>query len=141
MKKILTILITLIFLVGCGNKYGNSIRELESTVYKTNGHDEMIIEEGFDTIKKIFTDKDTFYHSSLLTLEYGETETEEKESTVKEETNSYDVLYIKFSMKTGDVAYEAMESNHVYHYETYLIKSYKDDIWHVYKMEGINELN
>ena len=44
-------------------------------------------------------------------------------------------------MKTGDVAYEAMKSNHIYYYETYLIKSYKNDIWHVYKMDGRNELN
>lgn len=137
MKKILTILITIIFLSGCTNENGNSVRELESTIYKTYNHEEMEIDEGFNTIKTIFTDKDTFYHSSLLTLEYGDYSTEEKESLIKEETNSYDVLYIKFSFRTGDVAYEAMESNHIYNYETYLIKSYENDIWHVYRMEGI----
>lgn len=141
MKKIFTILITLIILTGCGNKYGNSVRELESTIYKTYNHEEMVIDDGFNTIKKIFTDKDTFYHASLLTLEYGFDNTEELEKKIKEETNSFDVLYIKFSMRTGDVAYEAMESNHVYHYEAYLVKSYKDDSWHVYKMDGISELN
>lgn len=139
MKKLFTILITIIFLSGCTNKYGNSIRELESTIYKKCNHEEMIIDEGFNTIKTIFTDKDTFYHSSLLTLEYGIDGTEEKEKHIKEETNSYDVLYIKFSMRTGDVAYEAMKSNYIYNYEVYLIKSYKDDIWHVYKMDGIEQ--
>lgn len=142
MKKIFTILIVvLIITTGCKNKYGNSVRELESTIYKTYNHEELEIDDGFNTIKTIFTDKDTFYHASLLTLEYGVENTEELERTAKEETNSYDVLYLRFSMRTGDVEYEAMKSNHVYHYETYLVKSYEGDIWHVYKMDGINELN
>lgn len=141
MKKTFTILITLVFLCGCTNKYGNSIRELETTIYKKYNHEELVIDEGFNTIKSVFTDKDTFYHASLLTLEYGVDNTEELEKKVKEETNSYDVLYLRFSMRTGNVLYEAMQSNHVYHYETYLVKSYKDDIWHIYRMDGIAELN
>lgn len=139
MKKVLLVIMTLLFLTACTRANGNSISKLETTVYKNNTHDELTIDDGFNTIKKIFTDKDTFFHASLLTMEYGVEGSDELEEQVKTETNSYDVLYIKFTFQTGDVEYEAMKKNHVYNYETYLIKSYKDDIWHVYKMEGIPE--
>lgn len=139
MKKIVLIALVLVLLTACKSTNGNSISKLETTIYKTCSHDELVIEDGFDYIKKVFTDKDTFYHASLLTIEYGSDETKELEDKIKEETNSYEVLYFKFSFKTGDVAYQAMQSNHVYNYETYLIKSYKDDIWHIYKMDGVLE--
>lgn len=139
MKKIVLIALVLVLLTACKSANGNSISKLETTIYKTCSHDELVIEDGFDYIKKVFTDKDTFYHASLLTIEYGTDETKELEDKIKEETNSYEVLYFKFSFKTGDVAYQAMQSNHVYNYETYLIKSYKDDIWHIYKMDGVLE--
>lgn len=139
MKKIMLVLASILVLTACKAANGNSISKLETTVYKNNNHDEMIIDDGFNTIKTIFTDKDTFYHASLLTMEYGTENSEVLEENVKNETNSYDVLYIKFSFQTGDVEYEAMIKNHIYNYETYLVKSYKDDIWHVYKMEGIPE--
>lgn len=139
MKKIVLIALVLVLLTACKSTNGNSISKLETTIYKTCSHDELVIEDGFDYIKKVFTDKDTFYHASLLTIEYGADETKELEDKIKEETNSYEVLYFKFSFKTGDVAYQAMQSNHVYNYETYLIKSYKDDIWHIYKMDGVLE--
>lgn len=139
MKNTILVLISILALTACVAANGNSISKLETTIYKNNNHDELIIDEGFDTIKTIFTDKDTFYHSSLLTMEYGFEGSQELENQVKEETNSYDVLYITFSFKTGDVEYESMIKNHMYNYETYLIKSYKDDIWHVYKMEEIRD--
>lgn len=139
MKKIVLIALVLVLLTACKSTNGNSISKLETTIYKTCSHDELVIEDGFNYIKKVFTDKDTFYHASLLTIEYGSDETKELEDKIKEETNSYEVLYFKFSFKTGDVAYQAMQSNHVYNYETYLIKSYKDDIWHIYKMDGVLE--
>lgn len=139
MKKIVLIALVLVLLTACKSTNGNSISKLETTIYKTCSHDELVIEDGFDYIKKVFTDKDTFYHASLLTIEYGSDETKELEDKIKEETNSYEVLYFKFSFKTGDVAYQAMQSNHIYNYETYLIKSYKDDIWHIYKMDGVLE--
>ncbi len=135
MKKIMLAATVLLLLTACKSVNGNSISKLETTIYKTHSHDELVIEDGFNYIKKVFTDKDTFYHASLLTIEYGSEETKELENKIKEETNSYEVLYIKFSFKTGNVAYQAMQSNHIYNYETYLIKSYKEDIWHIYKME------
>ena len=135
LKRLLIVLVTILFITGCTSINGNSVSKLETTIYKTNNHDELIIEEGFSYIKSIFTDKDTFYHASLLTMEYGTESTKELEEIVKTETNSYDVLYITFSFKTGNVEYESMKSNQLYNFETYLIKSYKDDIWHIYKME------
>ncbi len=141
MKKLFIILATLIFLTGCTPKNGNSVSKLETTIYRTNNHDELIIEEGVRVISKEFTDKDTFYYSSLLTVEYGVSNTLEIENKIKEETNSYDVLYFHFSFKTGDVAYAEMESNHIYDYETILIKSYAHDSWHIYKMDGIQKVS
>ena len=138
MKKVAIIFTVLILLTGCKYPNGNSVSKLETTIYKTNNHDEIVIEDGFSYIKDIFTDKDTFYHADLLTMEYGLDSTKELEENIKIETNSYDVLYITFSFKTGNVEYETMKSNNIYTYETYLIKSYKDDIWHIYKMEAIN---
>ena len=141
MKRNLILIMVVLILTGCKLENGNSVSKLETTIFKTFSHEEIVIEEGFNAIKSVFTDKDVFYHASLLTMEYGVEGTSELEEKIKSETNSYDVLYITFSMKTGDVAYEAMKSNHIYYYETYLIKSYKNDIWHVYKMDGRNELN
>lgn len=137
MKKVLLLFAFLLLLTGCASANGNSVSKLETTIYNRNGHEEIVIDDGFNFIKKVFTDTDTFYYADLLTMEYGEPGTKELENLIKEETNAYDVLYIKFSFKTGNVAYEAMESNHVYNYETYLTKSYKNDEWHIYYMDGI----
>ncbi|MCH5166349.1 MAG: hypothetical protein J1F35_00515 [Erysipelotrichales bacterium] len=138
MKKVLLMIAVITFLTACKAANGNSVSKLETTIYKTNNHEEILIQDGFDYIKDIFTDKDTFYHASLLTMEYGNNDTLEKEEIVKNSTKSYDVLYITFSFETGDVLYETMQSNHVYKYETYLVKSYEHDSWHIYKMEAIN---
>ena len=138
MKKVLLMIAAITFLTACKAANGNSVSKLETTIYKTNNHEEILIQDGFDFIKDVFIDKDTFYHASLLTMEYGNNDTLEKEEEVKNLTNSYDVLYITFSFETGDVLYETMQSNHVYNYETYLVKSYEHDSWHIYKMEAIN---
>ena len=138
MKKVLLVLTLVLVLTACKANNGNSVSKLETTIYKNNIHTDLVVEDGFDRIKKEFTDQATFYYSSLLTMEYGSDGTLDKEELVKKETNSYDVLYIVFTFKTGDVSYVEMESNHVYKYETYLTKSYEHDDWHIYKMEGIN---
>ena len=137
MKKLLIVILFCLFSVGCTAKNGNSISKLETTIYNNNNHDELVIEDAFDYMKKVFTDEDTFYYSSLLTLEYGDNDTLDKEESIKQETNSYEVLYIQFSFKTGDVAYEAMESNFVYNYEVYLTKATKNADWRIYKMDQI----
>lgn len=135
MKKTIVIIMALLVLTGCKAKNGNSISKLETTIYKTNNHSEIIIEETFDEVKKLFMEKETFYHSSLLTIEYGGDNTEELESDIKDKLAAYEVLYLTFSFETGDVAYEVMQSNHLYNYQAYLIKYNENDIWHIYQME------
>lgn len=135
MKKTIVIIMALLVLTGCKAKNGNSISKLETTIYKTNNHSEIIIEETFDEVKKLFMEKETFYHSSLLTIEYGGDNTEELESDIKDKLAAYEVLYLMFSFETGDVAYEVMQSNHLYNYQAYLIKYNENDIWHIYQME------
>lgn len=138
MKKTIIIIMTLLILTGCSNENGNSISKLETTIYKTHNHSEMVIEDAFDIIKKEFMKKDTFYHASLLTIEYGVESTEELEKNVFDKLSAYEVIYLTFSFKTGDVSYEVMESNHLYNYQTYLVKYYENDIWHIYQMEEKN---
>lgn len=140
MKKILVIIMALMITTGCKAENGNSISKLETTIYKTNNHTEMVIEETFDVIKQEFMEKETFYHSSLLTIEYGVEDTEELESNIKDKLSAYEVIYLTFSFKTGDVSYEVMESNHLYNYKTYLIKYNENDPWHIYQMEENLEL-
>lgn len=135
MKKILVIIMSLLLLTGCKAENGNSISKLETTIYKTYIHSEMTIEDAFDFIKREFTEKDTFYHASLLTMEYGEESTEELEKHVASKLSAHEVIYLTFTFQTGDVQYEVMESNHLYNYQTYLVKYQENDIWHIYQME------
>lgn len=137
MKKVLLIFAFILVLTACKAANGNSVSKLETTIYTRNGHEEIVIEDAFNFVKNIFTDTDTFYYADLLTMEYGTPDSKQLEERIKNDTNSYEVLYIKFSFKTGNVAYAAMESNHIYNYETYLIKYYEHDEWHIYYMDGI----
>ena len=125
----------LLILTGCKAENGNSISKLETTIYKTYNHTEMVIEDAFDAIKKEFMEADTFYHTTLLTIEYGIDNTEELEKNILDKLSAYEVIYLTFSFKTGDVPYEVMESNHLYSYQTYLVKYNENDTWHIYQME------
>ena len=85
MKRNLILIMIVLILTGCRLENGNSVSKLETTIFKTLSHEEIVIEEGFNTIKSIFTDKDVFYHASLLTMEYGVEGTSELEEKIKSE--------------------------------------------------------
>lgn len=138
MKKILIIIMCVFVLTGCKNENGNTVNKLETTIYKTYNHSEMDIEDAFNYIKREFTDEDTFYHASLLTIEYGSDDTEELENTVNSKLAAKETIYLTFTFMTGDVKYEVMESNHTYTYTTYLVKYSDADTWHIYQMEEIS---
>ncbi len=137
MKKVLIMIMCILILTGCKAENGNKVSKLETTIYKSLNHSEMVIEDAFDYLKKEFLEKDTFYHASLLTIEYGDESTEELEKNISEKISAYEILYLTFSFETGDVSYEVMESNHLYKYKTYLIKYNEYDTWHIYQMEEI----
>lgn len=77
MKKVLIMIMCILILTGCKAENGNKVSKLETTIYKSLNHSEMVIEDAFDYLKKEFLEKDTFYHASLLTIEYGDESTEE----------------------------------------------------------------
>lgn len=136
MQKIMIIFMALLILTtGCKAENGNSVSKLETTIYKTYHHNDIVIEDAFEFIKKEFTEEDTFYHASLLTIEYGVDNTEVLEKEIKEKLSAYEVLYLNFSFETGDVSYKNMKSNHTYNYTVYLVKYSESDTWHIHQMQ------
>lgn len=54
MKKVLIMIMCILILTGCKAENGNKVSKLETTIYKSLNHSEMVIEDAFDYLKKNF---------------------------------------------------------------------------------------
>lgn len=129
MKRLFILLTVIILLTGCGNTTTANVSKVESTIYKTYNHTEQDINEVFAVLKQYFSNENTFFNCTLLTIEYGKyKDTTGTEENIKTQNNASEAMYLTFTFKTGEKS-TILNSNQIYEYNAWAIK--KDANWQI----------